>query len=290
MSKYNPHLNMVFGGTMVIDEHDGKLKQWNQTEEYKYKDLQRQLDENQEHYALLTIGEAEFFLKNINEPNLNQSWKNTIYSYSDVISSFSGNIYDGAGIIKIVDKFKSHGLRAKEFIGKDGNSYIKISGYDGVKKYIIVTKNSMSNKKLLSMGVGSKSMINGIVNGAKFCVVFSLAYRAVELMLKDEYDLVDFFGNLTMDAAKLAVSTGVAFGVKSAVTSTLLAAGTSVMVLSIGIFILGIGVAFLLYYIDDEFEISQKIIDFIRNKDREVKYYSPHPDEIFNTWGVYSRG
>lgn len=137
------------------------------------------------------------------------------------------------------------------------------------------------------MGIGTKGIESGIATGARFCIIFSGAYRAIELMVKDEYALTNFFVNLTMDAAKLAVSVGVAWGAKMAATG-LMVAGGSVIAISLGIFILGLGVSFALLWLDNEYKISETII---KNLKSHKKQYTPyHADQFFHAWGRVSRG
>ncbi|MER2473557.1 hypothetical protein [Photorhabdus laumondii] len=98
------------------------------------------------------------------------------------------------------------------------------------------------------------------------------------------------FVNLTIDGAKLAVSTGVALGVNSLIAAPLLTIGWSLLAVTIGVFALGVGVSFALYWLDDYFKISESIIKNIKNRKRNVFVGTPTADQFFNMWGRYSRG
>ncbi|KHT05285.1 hypothetical protein RC91_07770 [Pectobacterium brasiliense] len=207
---------------------------------------------------------------------------------TDPVSSFAGNIAEAVSVSRIVMEMKGFGVTATEYVGKNGSKYIKLSGYPGVRKYLDATRYLVSNQKVLDIGIGTKGIESGIATGARFCIVFSGAYRAIELMVKDEYALTDFFVNLTMDAAKLAVSVGVAWGAKTAATSVMVATGGSVIIIAGGIFLLGIVVSFSLLWLDNEYKISETII---KNLKSHKKQYTPyHPDQFFHAWGRYSRG
>nr|WP_247687807.1 hypothetical protein [Pectobacterium versatile] len=235
----------------------------------------------------MTAQEAAYFLKTLCTPNPNESWKTAIFGCTDPISSFAGNIAEAVSVSRIVMEMKGFGVTATEYVGKNGSKYIKLSGYPGVRKYLDATRYLVSNHKILDIGIGTKGIESGIAAGARFCIVFSGAYRAIELMMKDEYALTDFFVNLTMDAAKLAISVGVAWGAKMAATG-LMVAGGSVIAISFGIFILGLGVSFALLWLDNEYKISETII---KNLKSHKKQYTPyHPDQFFHAWGRYSRG
>ncbi|WP_387465999.1 DUF1240 domain-containing protein [Photorhabdus tasmaniensis] len=128
-----------------------------------------------------------------------------MFSVADPISSYAGNIRDAFGFTNVVREFKRLGIKATEYVGKNGEKYIKISGYAGVRKFITASRYGASNMKMISMGIGQQGINSGIVKGMKFCILFSVAYRAVEYIFKDEYTLADFLGNIAVDLAKTAV-------------------------------------------------------------------------------------
>ncbi|CDG19597.1 hypothetical protein [Xenorhabdus doucetiae] len=266
-------------GMVIFDGDDGKLKHFSQLEEYRknqFAELERKLNENEEHYALITLEEALGFLKSAFCKNgEHKAWKDKVFSCTDPASSFVGNILESIGVMKIIKEFKSLGVEAKEYKGRGGATYIKITGKESVRKFITGTNYRLDNQKILKIGIGSKSIANGIVAGAKFCIIFSLAYRAVELMTKDEYALAEFLGNITVDTAKLLITTLVTTAVGKVASSYFLAAGVSIIGISVGLFFIGVGIAVALYYLDNEFGITDKVIKSIREVDEKIQgdYY-----------------
>ncbi|MEQ9876643.1 hypothetical protein ABRP92_01480 [Pectobacterium aroidearum] len=284
--KYDPVLKTLVDDDYRLEDHLDFKKQH---ADINYQKLHAQLNEinNDNIHAILTAQEAAYFLQTLCTPNPNQSWKTAIFGCTDPVSSFAGNIAEAVSVSRIVMEMKGFGVTATEYVGKNGSKYIKLSGYPGVRKYLDATRYLVSNHKILDIGIGTKGIESGIATGARFCIVFSGAYRAIELMVKDEYTLTDFFVNLTMDVAKLAVSVGVAWGAKTAATGFMVAGG-SVIAISFGIFILGLGVSFALLWLDNEYKISETII---KNLKSHKKQYTPyHPDQFFHAWGRYSRG
>ncbi|MFJ5504923.1 hypothetical protein ACIPUO_12070 [Pectobacterium carotovorum] len=284
--KYDPVLKTLVDDDYRLEDHLDFKKQH---ADINYHKLHAQLNEinNDNIHAILTAQEATYFLKTLCTPNPNDSWKTAIFGCTDPASSFAGNIAEAVSVSRIVMEMKGFGVTATEYVGKNGSKYIKLSGYPGVRKYLDATRYLVSNQKILDIGIGTKGIESGIATGARFCIVFSGAYRAIELMVKDEYALTDFFVNLTMDVAKLAVSVGIAWGAKMAATG-LMVAGGSVIAISFGIFILGLGVSFALLWLDNEYKISETII---KNLKSHKKQYTPyHPDQFFHAWGRYSRG
>ncbi|MBN3174807.1 hypothetical protein H4F69_14765 [Pectobacterium brasiliense] len=284
--KYDPVLKTLVDDDYRLEDHLDFKKQH---ADINYQKLHAQLNEinNDNIHAILTAQEATYFLQTLCTPNPNQSWKTAIFGCTDPVSSFAGNIAEAVSVSRIVMEMKGFGVTATEYVGKNGSKYIKLSGYPGVRKYLDATRYLVSNQKVLDIGIGTKGIESGIATGARFCIVFSGAYRAIELMVKDEYALTDFFVNLTMDAAKLAVSVGVAWGAKTLATG-LMATGFSVIGIAFGIFAIGVIVSLSLLWLDNEYKISETII---KNLKSHKKQYTPyHPDQFFHAWGRVSRG
>ncbi|MBL0867513.1 hypothetical protein G5647_13880 [Pectobacterium carotovorum] len=285
--KYDPVLKTLVDDDYRLEDHLDFKKQH---ADINYQKLHAQLNEinNDNIHAILTAQEATYFLKTLCTPNPNESWKTAIFGCTDPASSFAGNIAEAVSVSRIVMEMKGFGVTATEYVGKNGSKYIKLSGYPGVRKYLDATRYLVSNQKILDIGIGTKGIESGIATGARFCIVFSGAYRAIELMVKDEYALTDFFVNLTMDVAKLAVSVGIAWGAKMAATSVMVATGGSVIIIAGGIFLLGVIVSFSLLWLDNEYKISETIIKSLKS---HKKQYTPyHSDQFFHAWGRYSRG
>ncbi|HAC7000505.1 hypothetical protein [Morganella morganii] len=242
--------------------------------------------------ALITVEEAEYVLKNTNTSNPFQSAKEALFGVGDFVSNFSGSVYESGRVFRIINEFKDIGIKATEYVGKNGNVYIRLSGHAGVRAFLNATRYLADNPKILYMGVGTLGQNSVSVGAARFSIVYSLAYRVVELIFKDEYTLTNFFVNVTMDMAKLAISMKVGgLVVGYFVTAGYIASG-SVIAISLGIFAVGIAVSLILYEIDDYFGISESIIRELKKQrkprsDGEGRY---HADNFFTNFGRYSRG
>ncbi|WP_339366876.1 hypothetical protein [Photorhabdus antumapuensis] len=167
--------------------------------------LEKQLNDNTTHIALLSLEEAKNVLEDIDSPQPKSPFIKKVFSISDPISPYAGNIRDSFDFVNVVGEFKRIGIKATEYVGKNGQRYIKISGHAGLRKIITSSRYSASNMKMISMGIGQQGINSGIVKGIKFNILFSSAYRAVEYIFKDEYTLADFLGNIAVDLAKAAV-------------------------------------------------------------------------------------
>ncbi|MBD1229031.1 hypothetical protein [Xenorhabdus griffiniae] len=295
--KYDPRLR-----TWVEDDFDYEANFKKQMDYINYKDLEKQLNENVDYHALLDQDEAIIFLKTLGS-NL-ESLRDDIYSITDPLSNFSGNIKDAPGVFKvakhfkpinvgitthIINELKGKGVKAIEYLGKNGIRYIKLTDSPDVRRYLNSTRYLINDKKIMEVGVGSVAMESSIVSGARFGIVFSAGYRAVELMIKDEYSLTDFFVNLSVDIAKLVVATAIAKVTVSVATSAMFTTALSATAIAFSVFLVGVSVAYGLYYLDSKYKISETIIKNL--KEYKIKPPTPyHPDQFFNVWGRYSRG
>lgn len=180
--------------------------------------------------------------------------------------------------------------RVERIINEFRNIYIRISGHAGVRAYLNATRYLANNPRIIYMGVGTQGMNSVSAGGVRFAIVFSATYRIVELIFRDEYELTSFFINITMDMAKLAIATQVITTIVGVITTLGIISGGSVIVVSVGIFLLSLAISYFLYKLDDEFKISETIIKNLKSyweKKPETPY---HPDQFFTQWGRLSRG
>lgn len=274
--------------------YDTTVIDWDREEQYNNKKrIERILNDTEDDEnvaALITIEEADYVLKNLSTPTPYKSSKDTLFSVGDIASSYSGNIYELYRVERIINEFRNINITATEYVGKNGNVYIRISGHAGVRAYLNATRYLANNPRIIYMGVGTQGMNSVSAGGVRFAIVFSAAYRVVELIFRDEYDLTNFFVNMTMDMAKLAIATQVSASIVGVLTTLGIIAGGSVIIVSVGIFLLGVAISYFLYKLDDEFKISETIIKNLksyRDKKPETPY---HPDQFFTQWGRLSRG
>ncbi|MBE8595631.1 hypothetical protein [Xenorhabdus sp. BG5] len=258
-------------GMVVFD--DGKLKPFSQQEKYRKKkiaDLEKELSENEDLYVLLTFEEAARIVKNACGPNPNSSWKEAGFLCLDVATSFTGNIIDTYGLGRLANELSSNfSVKVTEFVDRYGNRSIKLTGRTGIRKFLTAAKYSVGNWKMIDMGIGTQGMQHAAIDGARKVVFVAAAYRLLELAFRDEYDVYNFFGNITMDAAKTAVGVLAGIGV-SALAGMILTTGTYALAVAVGVVLAGVLVASLLYYLDSKFEVSKALIEYMRKKELSV--------------------
>ncbi len=236
--------------------------------------------------ALITVEEAEYVLENTNTSNPFSSAKDAVFGIGDFVSNFAGNVYESTRLTRIIHEFGGLGVKATEYVGKNGNVYIRLSGNPGVRAFLNGTKYLADNAKILFMGIGTQGQNSVSVGATRFSIVYSLAYRVVELIFKDEYTLTDFFVNVTMDMAKLIIGMKVGTAIVTGlITGTAIASGT-VIVVSAAIFAAGVVVSYILYKLDDHFGVSESIIRELKKQrkprtDGDGRY---HADTFFTNF------
>ncbi|MBU9847052.1 hypothetical protein [Rahnella ecdela] len=167
----------------------------------------------------------------------------------------------------IAFRFKSLGIRAIEYTFK-GKTYIKITGYPGMRRILAGTRYAADHPQMLEMGIGIRGLGSALIKGTRFCIFASLAWRVIELIFKSDYDLVDFLGDIAMDAAK-AVVASVVIGVIAGGMLTLISA--PIVLTTIVIIAVGIGLNYSLNVLDDHFGLSVTLKQQIRNAIKEYK-------------------
>lgn len=178
---------------------------------------------------------------------------------------------------ELVFNFSAIRIKAIEYkVG--GKTYIKITGYPALRQILNGTRYGASHPQMLEMALGKRGLYNNIRNGVKYCIYFSLAWRAIELIFKSDYDLVDFLVDISMDAAKAVVS-GVVIGVL--VTGVLAIFSVPIVVTTGIIVILGLSLNIVLNKIDDanglSNELKKNLRDHIKRNSKSYNYYSDTP-------------
>ncbi|WP_445375609.1 hypothetical protein ACSLVK_08760 [Photorhabdus tasmaniensis] len=275
--KYEPRLRTFVEDDYRYEDHLNFKKQIDDLNKQKMEkqldEMEKKLGENLEYYVILTIEEAISAVKNMCNPKPNSSWKEAIFACSDVATSFAGSFLDAYGLARIANELRSHfGVRATEYIDKYGNRSIKLTGRAGVRKFLTAAKYGVNNWKMIDMGIGSQGVVNGIVTGARRCVFVAGAYRFFELWLRDEYDIHNFFGNITMDMAKAIVSISATLVAGKIISTAYVLTGASVIGVAIGLFVFGLVVAGVLYYLDDKYQLSAKLIEALRNAEAKKRF------------------
>lgn len=157
--------------------------------------------------------------------------------------------YSPAG--KIVFNFKFLKIKAVEYV-VNGKAYIKITGHAGLRRILTGTRYGATNPQILEMAIGMRGFGSALIKGTKFCIYASLAFRTIEFIFKSDYHLVDFLGDITMDVAKIIVSS-VVIGI---IGGMLTVGGIPVVVTALVIITAGVILNSFLNSLDDKLGLS----------------------------------
>ncbi|HCL5255973.1 TPA: hypothetical protein N2G22_001555 [Salmonella enterica] len=206
-----------------------------------------------------------------------------------------GNIKDGLDGFRSLSKLTTYYNSAQELVFNfrairikaieykvGGKTYIKITGYPALRRILNGTRYGAGHPQMLEMAIGRRGLSYNITQGVRHCIYFSLAWRAIELIFKSDYDLVDFLVDISMDAAKAVVS-GVVIGIFA---GGLTLVSAPIIVTTFVIVALGLFLNNRLNYIDDETGLSTELKTRIRDYFRKMERRGP--DYGFNSQYFYS--
>ncbi|MDX7990121.1 hypothetical protein [Xenorhabdus littoralis] len=313
--KYNPTWDGYMGDVLRGNVGINQLKP--QHEFFDAIGLEKVLSDNTQYHIVLSLSEAKSIIEDISPyhpqtpgygyafargmesenssygdafargtevDNKKKNPMSSVFSVTDPISTYAGNIYDSRGLYDVIQEFKSLGIKAKEHVGENGRRYIHISGHAGLRRIIRGTRYSANHPQMLTMGIGQQGLNASIMNGVRFCIVFSIGYRIIEGIFKDEYTLADFIGNITVDMAKIAITAAITWIAGTALGAMAIVGGSIIVAAGI-VLVVGILVTIGLDYIDKKYGISEKVIKMIKDA-IERKPRTPEADlhKLLNMW------
>lgn len=237
------------------------------------------------HILLLTLEEAQQVADDL------MGGVDKFFSYR----AAPGNIKDGLDGFRSLSKLTTYYNSAQELVFNfrairikaieykvGGKTYIKITGYPALRRILNGTRYGAGHPQMLEMAIGRWGLSYNITQGVRYCIYFSLAWRAIELIFKSDYDLVDFLVDISMDAAKAVVS-GVVIGIFA---GGLTLVSAPIIVTTFIIVALGLFLNNRLNYIDDETGLSTELKTRIRDYFRKMERRGP--DYGFNSQYFYS--
>ena len=225
---------------------------------------------NTQHIMLLTLDEAQGVVDDL--CNSKPVGLATVYA-GNIKDSVSGTkniakLISHYEADKLVYRLKGLGIKAIQY-KYGGQVFVKITGYASLRRILQGTRYKINNPRVLELGIGKAGINYGIIEGAKFCVWFALAWRTVEFVFKSDHDVAAFIGNITMDVAKIIVTIVVTkiIAVVGSLSAAVLASAGVVLPIALGI-ILIVGIGFLitrgLDYLDSKYHLSDNLIAAIR--------------------------
>lgn len=243
--------------------------------EHEINQLKNNLVNNANHIMLLTPDEAQGVIDDLlgSQPvsfstTYSGNIKETVSAAKNLSKLFS---YQQVG--KIVFTLKGFGIKATQY-AYQGKLYVKITGYPSLRRILNGTRYRINHPKVLEVGIGSAGFRYGVMTGARFCIFFSGCWRLIEWIFKSEHDVAAFLGNMTMDVAKVIVSvfvSSLAGKLSAWYLSSFFVTSVAVPIWGeiVGAVALGFFVAWTLSEVDEQYELSDKLIECIREGVKE---------------------
>ncbi|CCO47010.1 conserved hypothetical protein [Vibrio nigripulchritudo SOn1] len=172
-------------------------------------------------------------------------------------ASNGSTIHDARDFYLLAEDLKKGGsiLSKYEVTSNGQKSYIKFKGNHKLRSLVKGTRYLSNNAKVIALGIGKEGMRASAKAGVLVTVIYSVAFRTLELALTKNYSISDWVTNISADVIKAAISTvfGLIIGG--------IAASSGVVLIPL---VLGGVAAFamgkMLDYLDGRFLIKEKIV------------------------------
>jgi len=223
--------------------------------------LRHELESNHQQAILLTLDDAAQTLTSMwDDSNRTDTLK--------LLDKIRGAGVNGVAIYKayeMVKQFKDLGVVANIF-ESNGKEYIAIvtkNNSEKILRHVLVNgvrvkvnghKYRIDNPKVMQLGLTPQSRATAFKGSMAITFVISAAINTNDLMFKDDYHFVDWFGNVGVDVFKALV----AFGMGEAVILSLAALGVGVPILA-GVAV-AIFIGYTIDYIFNEWKVSEQVV------------------------------
>ncbi|MBK1850835.1 hypothetical protein FE845_05765 [Marinobacter sp. 1-4A] len=183
----------------------------------------------------------------------------TIRDHTGTVSSSIVLVKLGADIHRSGTLFATYRV-----ILRQGKSYIVLSGYAGLRRYLTAPVYGVGNPKVIKMGIGQVAAKAALKSGAVLTLILSPAVRTLEWLFTDELKTMEaMLAHIATDIAKGLIAAGAAYFTAGVVPAALTALGFSVVAV-IPVFA-GIGVAIgaglALNWVDNSLGLTEKLTD-----------------------------
>ncbi|SEB03443.1 hypothetical protein [Alkalimonas amylolytica] len=160
-----------------------------------------------------------------------------------------------------------------ETVTRNGRQYIIFKGNHRARQVIKGTRYLASNTSLIKMAVGKEGLKQSAKSGFLVSVIFSLSLHSIQWLFEDEYRWTNWLAGISTDLVKIAIAGAAGYfaALGAASLSIALVGGTiAVVPLAAGV-IAAIIVGVALNYADEHFQVTQRLIQYLEEKEEEAK-------------------
>ncbi|MCV0425020.1 MAG: hypothetical protein K5905_06090 [Roseibium sp.] len=150
---------------------------------------------------------------------------------------------------------------------KNHKTYVIITGRAALRPLLSGTRYLATNAKVLALGAGLQNASKSVLRGLKLNVFITVPLTIASTLLNDDENLFDFVASMTI----AGFSTAIAMLIKAAATATLgatLGVGVAAAAgLVVGVLIVAAG----LNYLENKYQVSEKLADLLENLFEEIR-------------------
>lgn len=138
-----------------------------------------------------------------------------------------------------------------------GKTHIILKGAPGLRTILTGTRYGVQNAKVINMGLG-RAGVRASARGGTIVSIFLLtAWNIADFVLRDDATLGQLLGGIAGDVSKAALAGGIGYMAGAAVVGTVV--GTFALGPLVVAVVVGIGVGLALDWIDNRFQLTQKL-------------------------------
>ncbi|WP_417520672.1 hypothetical protein [Marinobacter sp.] len=182
------------------------------------------------------------------------------------IRDHTGTVSSSIVLVKLgADMHRSGTLFATyRVILRQGKSYIVLSGYAGLRRYLTAPVYGVGNPKVIKMGIGQVAAKAALKSGAVLTLILSPAVRTLEWLFTDELKTMEaMLAHIATDIAKGLIAAGAAYFASGVLPAIAVSMGASVV--AVIPVVAGIAVAIaagkLLNLVDNKLGLTEKLVD-----------------------------
>ncbi|MGF1787443.1 hypothetical protein L4D00_16740 [Photobacterium swingsii] len=188
--------------------------------------------------------------------------KATALGVAGFIASNGSAMHDIKNFYLLANDLKKGGsILSKYEVTKNGSkSYIKFKGNHKLRNIIKGTRYLSSNAKVITLGIGKAGLRASAKAGVIITIIYSVAFRTLELALTKDYSVANWVSNVSSDLTMAAIATVIGLIVGTSV----IASGIVVApIFTVGVvtFISG----WLLDYLNGRYLIKNKIVNALNS-------------------------
>ena len=183
-------------------------------------------------------------------------WRNYLRSETRYLATYFTTAGDVATLTKLARDLRTP-LGRVFFKHYGGKLHVVFKGRAGLRQILTGTKYSVSNAKVISLGIGKAGVKSAVRQGAFVSIILLTVWDIADYVMNDEATLGQLIGTIASDVAKVAVSGVVAAAVGAAAVGTVI--GTFALGPLIVAVAVGIGVSIVLDKLDNDYRWTAKL-------------------------------